>query len=143
MNKMPKYMAIHTLPEPMEGDAVAPIAKKVKANCTFDAYWVGTQVQLNDEGKVLRFICEWNAKNPEAVKEVFAKVPELPYDGIYPMSKLDSEDFIQTKKSPFFFKNHSDADSIEERAGIKKGLMVKTINHLRLSQPLSQKASSV
>jgi hypothetical protein len=94
MNKMPKYMAIHTLPEPMEGDAVAPIAKKVKANCTFDAYWVGTQVQLNDEGKVLRFICEWNAKNPEAIKKVFAKVPELPYDGIYPMTKLDSEDFI-------------------------------------------------
>jgi hypothetical protein len=94
MNEMPKYMAIHTLPEPMEGDAVAPIAKKVKAYSTLDAYWVGTWVQLNDEGKVLRFICEWNAKNPEAVKEVFAKVPELPYDGIYPMSKLDSEDFI-------------------------------------------------
>jgi hypothetical protein len=94
MYKMPKYMAIHTLPEPMEADAVAPIAKKVKAYSTLDAYWVGTWVQLNDEGKVLRFICEWNAKNPEAVKKVFSKVPELPYDGVYPMTKLDSEDFI-------------------------------------------------
>jgi hypothetical protein len=47
---MPKFMAVHTLPEPMESSAVVPIAKKVRANCTFDAYWVGTQVQLNDEG---------------------------------------------------------------------------------------------
>ena len=91
---MPKFMAVHTLPEPMESSAVTPIAKKVRANCTFDAYWVGTLVQLNDEGNVLRFICEWNAKSKKAVEEVFAKVPELPYDGVYKMSKLDSEDFI-------------------------------------------------
>ena len=90
---VPKYMAIHTLPEPMANEEVTPLAKKVAANVTLDAYWVGTQVQLNDEGKVLRFICEWNAKDVESIKEVFSKVPELPYDGIYPMTKLDSIDF--------------------------------------------------
>jgi hypothetical protein len=42
---------------------------------------------------VLRFICEWNAKDVESIKEVFSKVPELPYDGIYPMAKLNSIDF--------------------------------------------------
>ncbi len=62
----------------------------VAANATLDAYWVGTQVQLNEEGKVLRFICEWNAKDAQAIQEVFDKVPELPVDGIYPMAKLDS-----------------------------------------------------
>ena len=91
---MPKFMAVHTLPEPMESAAVVPIAKKVRANCNYDAYWVGTQVQLNDEGNVLKFICEWNATDKKAIEKVFAKVPELPNDGIYKMSKLDSEDFI-------------------------------------------------
>ncbi len=93
MKYVPKYMAIHTLPEPMANEDVTPLAKKVAAYATLDAYWVGTQVQLNDEGKVLRFICEWNAKDVESIKEVFSKVPELPYDGIYPMTKLDSIDF--------------------------------------------------
>jgi hypothetical protein len=77
----------------MENEAVAPLARKVAANATLEAYWVGTQVQLNDEGKVTRFICEWNAKDAKSVEDVFAKVPELPYDGVYPMTKLDSIDF--------------------------------------------------
>jgi hypothetical protein len=77
----------------MENEAVAPLVRKVAANATLEAYWVGTQVQLNDEGKITRLICEWNAKDPKSVEEVFAKVPELPYDGIYPMTKLDSVDF--------------------------------------------------
>ena len=91
--RVPKFMAIHTLPEPMENEAVTPLAKMVAANATFDAFWVGTQVQLNEEGKVLRFICEWNAKDAKSIQEVFDKVPELPVDGIYPMAKLDSVDF--------------------------------------------------
>jgi len=90
---MPKFIALHTLPEPGEPDATIPLAKKVKANSTLDAYWVGTWVQLNEEGKVLRFICEWNAKDAQSVKKVFDKVPELPVDGIYPMTKLEPEDY--------------------------------------------------
>jgi len=29
---LPKFMAIHTLPEPMETEAITPLAKKVAAN---------------------------------------------------------------------------------------------------------------
>ena len=91
--RVPKFMALHTLPKPGEVEATVPIARKVKAYSTLDAYWVGTWVQLNKEGKVLRFICEWNAKDAESIQKVFDKVPELPVDGIYPMAKLDSEDY--------------------------------------------------
>ena len=77
----------------METEAITPLAKKVAANATLDAYWVGTSAQLNEEGKVLSFICEWNAKDAKSIQEVFDKVPELPVDGIYPMAKLDSIDF--------------------------------------------------
>jgi len=90
---VPKFMALHTLPQPAAAEATVPIAKKVKEYSTLDAYWVGTWVQLNKEGKVLRFICEWNAKDTESVQKVFDRVPELPVDGIYPMAKLDSEDY--------------------------------------------------
>jgi len=91
--RVPKFIALHTLPQPGEVEAAVPIAKKVKAYSTLDAYWVGTWVQLNKEGKALRFICEWNAKDAESVQKVFDRVPELPVDGIYPMAKLDSEDY--------------------------------------------------
>jgi len=88
---LPKYMVIHTLPEPMEVDPA--LAKKVAANTTLDAYWVGSQAQLNEEGKVIRLVCEWNAKDVKSIQDVLDKVPELPTDGIYPMAKLDSVDF--------------------------------------------------
>ncbi len=90
---MPKFMAVHTMPEPVEAEAIAPLAKKVKANSTLDAYWVGSWTQLNEEGKVVKAICEWNAKDAASIQKVFDKVTELPVDGIYPMAKLDSVDF--------------------------------------------------
>jgi len=89
---VPKYMAIHTLPGPMDVDPA--LAKKVVASCTLDAYWVASQAQLNEEGKVLRLVCEWNAKDAKSIQDVLDKIPELPTDGIYPMVKLDSADFI-------------------------------------------------
>jgi hypothetical protein len=90
---LPKFLAIHTLPEPMEAESVTPLAKKVKSYCTLDAYWVGSWVQLNDDGKISRFICEWDAKDVASIQKLFEKIPELPTDGIYPMSKLDAEAF--------------------------------------------------
>jgi len=90
---VPKFIALHTLPEPGDLEAATPIGKKVKAYSTLNAYWVETWVQLNEKGKVLRFICEWNAKDAASIQKVFDKVPELPVDGIYPMTKLDSEDY--------------------------------------------------
>ena len=49
--------------------------------------------QLNEEGKIVKILCEWNAVDAEAVRKVLAKIPELPVDGVYPMAIFDSEDF--------------------------------------------------
>ena len=90
---MPKFLAIHTLSGPVAAEEVMPLAKKVRANSTLDAYWVKSIAQLNEEGKIVKVFCEWNAVDAEAMQKVFAKIPELPVDGIYPMATLDSEDF--------------------------------------------------
>lgn len=89
---VPKYMVIHKLPAPMEIDPA--LGKKVAASCTLDAYWVGSQAQLNEEGKALMLVCEWNAKDAKSIQDVLDKIPELPTEGIYPMAKMDSADFI-------------------------------------------------
>jgi len=86
-----KFLAVHTLPAPMTTEQAGPIAKKAKANCTLDAYWVCSWVQLNEQGQVTKIFCEWDAKDIGSIREVFAKVPELPVDGIYPMLKVDAE----------------------------------------------------
>ena len=88
---MGKFLAVHTLPSPTTLEGAGPIGKKVKANCTLDAYWVGSWIQLNEQGKVTKIYCEWDAKDVESIREVFTKVPELPVDGIYPMVKVDAE----------------------------------------------------
>jgi hypothetical protein len=49
--------------------------------------------QCNNEGKIVKILCEWNATNIEAIKKVLTKVPELPTEGIYQMAMLDAEDF--------------------------------------------------
>ena len=90
---MPKFLVVHTLPAPATVEEAASIGKKTKANCTVDAYWVKSWAQLNEEGKIAKILCEWNAVNAEAVHKVVAKVPEVPVDGIYPMIIVDSEDF--------------------------------------------------
>jgi len=90
---MPKFLAVHVLPSPMTTEQGTPLAKKVKANSTVDAYWVRSWGQSNKEGKIAKLFCEWNATNIEAVRKVLAKVPELPCEGIYPMAILDAEDF--------------------------------------------------
>jgi len=54
---------------------------------------VRSWIQLSEEGKIVKILCEWNAENAEAIHKVLAKVPRLPVDGIYPMMMVDSEDF--------------------------------------------------
>jgi hypothetical protein len=81
---MTTYLVVHSkLPEQ------SGLSDKVKANMTEDAQWLYTWVQLNEEGKTMKLYCKWEAKSPEAIKEVFKKVPELPADGIYPMTEID------------------------------------------------------
>lgn len=90
---MPKFLAVHVLPSPMTVEQGTPLAKKVKANSTLDAYWVRSIGQCTKDGKIAKLWCEWNAKSIEAVQKVLAKIPELPTEGVYPMAILDGEDF--------------------------------------------------
>jgi hypothetical protein len=69
-----------------------PVAKAAKANSTVDAYWVNSWCQLNEEGKVVKILCQWNGANAEAVRQVLKKIP-APYEGPYPMMVVDAEDF--------------------------------------------------
>ena len=88
---MGKFLAVHTLPGPTTTDEVAPIAKAAKASSGADAYWVGSWLQMNEEGKITKILCEWDAKNAESIRTILAKIPGLPVDGVYPMGKVDAE----------------------------------------------------
>lgn len=81
------------MPGPATTEEVLPLVKRLMKGETRDAYWVGAWGQNNEEGKFTKFFCEWNAKNEKAVRDVFSKTPEFPLDAIYPMTKIDSEDF--------------------------------------------------
>jgi hypothetical protein len=88
---MGKFLAIHTLPSPTTVEEATPIAKAVKANVSTDAYWVGSWLQLNEQGKITKLFCEWDAKDIESVRKALSKIPQLPAEGIYPMAKVDAE----------------------------------------------------
>jgi hypothetical protein len=90
---MPKFLAVHPMPKPVAVEEATPLGKKAKANATLEAYWVRSWIQLNEEGKIVKMLCEWNAVDINAIRKVLAKVPELPVEGIYPLIIVDSEDF--------------------------------------------------
>jgi len=90
---MPKFLAVHPFPKPVPVKEGTPLAKKVKANSTLDAYWVRSWAQLNEKGDVVKLFCEWNAKDMAAIHKVLAKIPELPCEGVYPLAILDCEDY--------------------------------------------------
>jgi len=89
---MPKFLVIHPIPAPVTMEEGAPVAKAAKANSTVDAYWVNSWAQMNQEGKIVKIFCQWNAKNAEALLPVLQKIP-APSEGPYPMGIVDSEDF--------------------------------------------------
>jgi hypothetical protein len=89
---MPKFLVIHPIPTPVTFEEGAPVAKAAKANSTVDAYWVNSWAQLNNEGKIVKIFCQWNAVNAEALLPVLKKIP-APSEGPYPMGIVDSEDF--------------------------------------------------
>jgi len=98
---MPKFLAVHSFPPTTIEDGTQ-MAKQVKAiNTNINAYWVGSwlqlneegKIQLNEEGKIVKIFCEWNAVSAEAVRKEISKVPNLPVDGVYPMVKIDAEDY--------------------------------------------------
>ena len=89
---MPKFLAIHPMPSLPTFAEAMPIARMVRANSTIDAYWVNSWAQMNQEGKIVKIFCQWNAANAEALRQVLPKIP-APSEGPYPMSIVDSEDF--------------------------------------------------
>jgi hypothetical protein len=54
---------------------------------------VRSWAQCNNEGKIVKIYCEWNAVDAGSIHRTLAKVPELPADGVYAMMIMDSEDF--------------------------------------------------
>ncbi|MEM2911998.1 MAG: hypothetical protein QXM52_01135 [Candidatus Bathyarchaeia archaeon] len=56
-----------------------------------DARWVRSWVQLNDEEKIVKIYCEWNAKAAENICKIIEKV-QLSLDGLHLMSVAESED---------------------------------------------------
>ena len=89
---MAKFLAIHPLPIPASVEDATPAGKWAKAHSTVNAYWVRSWAQLNEEGKIVKILCEWNAPNIEEARKVLANAP-MQTEGIYPMIVLDSEDF--------------------------------------------------
>jgi hypothetical protein len=88
---MGKFLAVHPMPSPITLEEGAPIAKAVKANSTLDAYWVGSWGQLNEQGKITKLFCEWDAKDAESIRKIVSKISGLPTEGVYPMAKVDAE----------------------------------------------------
>lgn len=89
---MPKFLAIHPLPEPMSKEEAEPFGKAMKSLLTKDAYWVTTWAQVNDEGKAVKLFCEWDGKDQKSVEDLIEEA-EMPTEGVYPMEKFDAEDF--------------------------------------------------
>ena len=89
---MPKFLAVHPLPKPASVEEATPLGKKAKSLCTADTYWVQSWAQLNNQGKIVKILCEWNGKDLKTVKNVVEKAG-MPTEGVYPMMKVDSEDF--------------------------------------------------
>jgi len=89
---VPKFLVVHPIPTPVTIEEATPVAKAAKANSTVDAYWVQSWAQLNEEGKIVKILCQWNATNAGAVVEVLNKFP-APSEGPYPMVAVDSEDY--------------------------------------------------
>lgn len=89
---MPKFLAVHPLPTPITVQEAGAIGKAAKVNMSVDAYWINSWAQLNEEGKIVKILCQWNGTNIDAVRNVIAKA-QIPCEGVYPMMVVDSEDF--------------------------------------------------
>ena len=91
---MAKFMAVHTLKKPTARGEIDRESKAVKAHHTPDAYWIKSWLQLNEEGKITKIICEWDGKNAESVaKALKTSAPDLPVDGVYAMGEIHGESY--------------------------------------------------
>ncbi|MFX1312581.1 MAG: nickel-binding protein [Promethearchaeota archaeon] len=90
---MPKYFVIHPFDKKVQEAMVSlppeknQLLKQLKANCTDDADWVRSWAVPELE----KFYCEWDAKSPEAIREIFDKIGGTAIDAIYEMHVLEGE----------------------------------------------------
>ncbi len=90
---MPKFLAIHPVPIPATIEQATPIGKAFKALNTKDAYWIKSWGIFNEDGKIIKILCQWDAKDLESVKKITDKVEAIPTEGVYPMGIFHGEDF--------------------------------------------------
>ena len=94
--KVPKYVVIHPFKKrslkamlnlPVEKNI---LLKKLKSNCTDDADWVRSWAVPEQE----KLYCEWNAKDPESIRNIFEKGGGgVEIEAIYEMQIIEGEDF--------------------------------------------------
>jgi len=94
---MPKYFVIHPIKKNViEAMVNLPpeknqLFKKLKASYTSDADWVRSWAVPEQE----KLYCEWDAKNPEAIREIFDNLegPAVEIEAIYEMHVIEAEDY--------------------------------------------------
>ncbi len=92
---MPKYIVIHPFRKrSLEAMLKLPteknvLLKKLKANCTSDADWIRSWGVPEQE----KLYCEWNAKDPESIRNVFEKIGGIEIEAIYEMQVIEGETF--------------------------------------------------
>jgi len=90
---MGKFLVSHTLPSPATMEEAGAMGKAAKVGSTSDAYWVTSWAQLNEQGKITKIHCEWDAKDAQSIRKVLDKIPKVPVDGVWPMAKVDGETY--------------------------------------------------
>ena len=95
---MPKYIVIHpSRKRSLEGMLKLPpeknvILKNLKSNCTSDADWLRSWAVPELE----KLYCEWDAKDPESIRNVFEKSEggtAIEIEAIYEMQIIEGEEF--------------------------------------------------
>jgi hypothetical protein len=80
---MPKFMAVHTLPQ---YNSEAQLIEYAKTHTDFPAGFAWKQTYCDFASH--KFFCEWEAPSKEALAEGF-KGLKLPFDAIYPVKLFD------------------------------------------------------
>ena len=88
---MSQYLVLHTIdlrsadPKAYTTDEQMKTTKKMIKSFSDDTYCVTTWMAVG-AGKAA---CLWEAPSEQAIIDVFARGPEMPVDGIYPVSVVD------------------------------------------------------
>ena len=90
---MPKFLVVHPVPVPATIEEATPIGIAFKGQNSKDAYWIKSWGLFNEEGKIIKILCQWDAKDMASLKKITDKVDAIPTEGIYPMGIFHSEDF--------------------------------------------------